>query len=335
MNPRLSAILTRRARAPVPTRDAEDLAAEIRRTFHGELPSLPSKLFYDARGSELFEEITALPEYYQTRTEEGILARIAPEIGRRTRARELVELGSGVGRKVRLLLDALAGERLESCTLFDINGDDVARSVRELGAAYPRLQVGGVVGDFLRGLGALGVREGRLLLFLGSTIGNIHPDETPSFLRDVAEALDPPDGWFLVGLDLVKDVARLEAAYNDSRGVTALFNRNILRVVNARLGADFDPEAFAHVAFYDPRAAWIEMRLKSLRPSVVRIPGAGIRRLFRPGEEIRTEISCKYTRESWLSLLEGTGLALEAWLTDPEGLFAVALHRRLDARHAG
>jgi L-histidine Nalpha-methyltransferase len=335
MNPRLSANPTPPATRRERLAETEDLAAEVRGTFRGQLPSLPAKLFYDARGSELFEEITTLPEYYQTRTEEGILARIAPEVARQARARELVELGSGVGRKVRLLLDALAGERLESCTLFDINGDDVARSVRELAGAYPSLRVGGIVGDFLHGLGALGSREGRLLLFLGSTIGNIHPDETPAFLREAANTLEPEDGWFLVGLDLVKDVARLEAAYNDAQGVTAEFNRNMLRVVNARLGADFDPEAFAHVAFYDPARAWIEMRLRARWPSVVRIPRSGIRRLFRPGDEIRTEISCKYTRESWLRLLQRTDLALDAWFTDPEGLFAVALHRRLATPHAG
>jgi L-histidine N-alpha-methyltransferase len=313
---------------PSRARAAEDLAAEVRGTFQGEVPSLPSKLFYDARGSELFEEITTLPEYYQTRTEEWILARIAPEVGRLAQARELVELGSGAGRKVGYLLDAMAGEGLEMCTLFDINEDDVASSVRQLARAYPGLRVGGVVGDFLRDLGALGSRDGRLLLFLGSTIGNIHPDDTPSFLRAAAGTLEP-GGSFLVGLDLVKDVARLEAAYNDSRGVTVEFNRNILRAVNTRLGADFDPDAFEHVAFYDAAHAWIEMRLRATRPAVVTIPAAGIHRLFHPGDEIRTEISCKYTRESWRRLLQGTGLSLEAWYTDPEELFAVALHRRV------
>jgi L-histidine N-alpha-methyltransferase len=332
----LSAITTLRGAlaARARRRAAEDLASEVRRSFRGTLPSLPSKLFYDARGSELFEEITTLPEYYQTRTEESILAGIAPEIGRHTRARELVELGSGVGRKIRLLLDALATAGLEACTLFDINEDDVMRSVRDLAAAYPPLRVGGVVGDFLGGLGALGSRGDRLLLFLGSTIGNIHPDDTPAFLRAAAGTLEP-GGHFLVGLDLVKDVARLEAAYNDARGVTAEFNRNILSVVNARLGADFDPQAFAHVAFYDADRAWIEMRLRALRPGVVSIPQAGIHRLFRPGDEIRTEISCKYTRESWERLIRGTGLTLEAWFTDPDGQFAVALHGRVATPDAG
>jgi L-histidine N-alpha-methyltransferase len=303
----------------------------VRRTFRGPLPSLPSKLFYDARGSALFEEITALPEYYQTRTEEAILAAQAGAIGETVSAREMVELGSGVGRKIRILVDALRSRGLEACTLFDINEDDVRRSADELRAAAQGLIVHGIVGDFTRDLAALGSRDGRLLLFLGSTVGNIHPAETPAFLQAAAATLEP-GGWFLVGLDLVKDVARVEAAYNDARGVTAEFNRNILRVVNRHLDADFDPEAFEHVAFYDPAQTWIEMRLRATRPSAVAIRGAGVRRMFRPGDEIRTEISCKYTRESWLRLLQGSGLSLEAWLTDPDQLFAVALHRRTAGR---
>jgi len=170
----------------------------------------------------------------------------------------------------------------------------------------------------------LGEGGGRLAAFFASTIGNLHPDEVPPFLARVAERLAPGDA-FLVGVDLVKDPARLEAAYNDTAGVTAAFNRNILRVMNDRLGADFDPDAFAHVAFYDRERAWIEMRLRSLKLQRVRIPAARLDLAFEAGEEIRTEISCKYTRSTFEALLPGTGLVLDRWYTDPENLFALAL----------
>ena len=300
------------------------------------LPSLPSKYFYDDRGSALFDEITRLPEYYQTRTEEAILERVADELVGLARPRELVELGSGVGRKIRLLLDAMS-ERglLERCFLLDISEGILAESVQRLGADYAHLEVRGVVGDFLCDLEALGSGGGRMALFLAGTIGNLHPDEVKVFLRKVARQLAPGDS-FLVGLDLVKDEARLHAAYNDAAGVTAEFNRNILRAVNDGLGSDFDPEGFEHVAFYDRANAWIEMRLRARRPMRVRVPPAGLDLDYRPGDEIRTEISCKYTRESFSLRLDGTGLRLERWYTDPEALFASALLRRVEGgRHPG
>ena len=167
-----------------------------------------------------------------------------------------------------------------------------------------------------------------MALFLAGTIGNLHPVvELPAFLRALARQLEPDD-TFLVGLDLVKDEARLHAAYNDSAGVTAEFNRNILRVVNTELGADFDPQAFEHVAFYNPQDAWIEMRLRARRPVTARVPAAGVSLNLAQGEEIRTELSCKYTRESLASRVDGSGLVLERWITDAEGLFASALLRR-------
>lgn len=306
------------------------MAAEVRAGLTSSpLPSLPCKYFYDDRGSSLFEQITCLPEYYQTRTEERILERVAGEVIDAVRPRELCELGSGVGRKVRLLLDAgRARGVLERCLLFDINTSVVADSVRRLEADYPGLDVHGVVGDFQDDLDALGPGGGRLVLFLAGTIGNLHPvHEVPHFLRAVARQLEPGDG-FLIGLDLVKDERRLHAAYNDSEGITADFNRNILRVVNAELDADFDPEAYEHVAFYDREHAWIEMRLRARRDQVVHVPGAGLSLTLRRGQEIRTELSCKYTRPSFESRLAGTGLRLEAWHTDDEPLFALALLRR-------
>jgi L-histidine N-alpha-methyltransferase len=293
------------------------------------LPWLPCKYFYDDRGSALFEEITRLPEYYQTRTEERVLEGIAEEVVAAVRPRELCEIGSGIGRKLRLLLDAgrVLGT-LERCVLLDINETFLVDSVCRLGGDYPGLGVRGVVGDFLEDLTSLGPGGGRLALLLAGTIGNLHPDhEVPAFLQAMARQLEPGDA-FLIGLDLVKDERRLHAAYNDSAGVTAEFNRNILRVVNAALRANFDPTAYDHVAFYDRQRAWIEMRLRARHDQRVRVPGADLELMLRRGEEIRTELSCKYTRDSFGARLAGTRLGLEAWYTDPEDLFALALLRR-------
>jgi L-histidine N-alpha-methyltransferase len=308
------------------------MAEEIRRSLLATPRRLPSKYFYDDRGSELFEEITAQPEYYLTRTEERLLARIADEVVARVRPRELLELGSGAGRKIRLLLAAMArAGLLRGCILLDINARFLSDSSRALARDFPGLAVRGVVGDFLGDLDLLGPGGDRLAVFFASTIGNLHPTEVPPFLARVAGHLAPGDA-FLVGVDLVKDVARLEAAYNDRAGVTAEFNRNILRVLNDRLGADFDPGAFGHVAVYDRAHAWIEMRLRSLRLQRVRIPAARLDLKLEAGEEIRTEISCKYTRASFAARLAGTGLGLEHWYTDPEHLFALALLAREGAR---
>jgi L-histidine N-alpha-methyltransferase len=304
------------------------MAAEVRAALAGTPPSLPSKYFYDDRGSGLFQEITRLPEYYQTRTEESILEAVADEIAARVGARELVELGSGSGRKIRLLLDAMARtKRLESCVLFDINERDLDQSVRALGRDYPQARVRGVVGDFTRGFDGVGPAAGRIVAFFGGTIGNLYPVEVPPFLRRVAGLLDEGDA-FLLGVDLVKDKRVLEAAYNDAAGVTARFNRNILQVMNDRLGADFQPDSFDHVAFYDERNAWIEMRLRARRPQHVRIPEAGLDLRFAAGDEIRTEISCKYTRESVEERRGGTGLRMDRWFTDEDDRFALALLRR-------
>jgi len=306
-----------------------EMAAEVRDGMLGTpLPSIPSKFFYDGRGSALFEEITRLPEYYQTRTEEKILESIAGQVVARVRPSELVELGSGASRKVRILLDAMAAaRRLDGCVLFDINEADVRESASRLAAAYPGIEIRGIVGDFTAELAALGPGGGRLLAFLGSTIGNLHPREVPPLLRRVAAVLEPGDG-FLLGLDLVKDVERLEAAYDDAAGVTARFNRNILLVLNDRLGADFDPAAFDHVAFYDRENAWIEMRLRANRAVRARVPAAGLDVRFDPGDEIRTEISCKYTRRTLAACTRGTGLAIERWFSGRERAFALALLRR-------
>jgi L-histidine N-alpha-methyltransferase len=311
------------------------MAAEIRAGLVSDPPEIPCKYFYDDAGSRLFEEITRLPEYYQTRTEEGILEANARDIVGRFDPSELVELGSGAGRKTRILLDAMARSgRLQSCVLFDINELSLRESLRALATAYPGLEARGVAGDFSADLAGIWTsRRRRLAIFLGGTIGNLLPSDVPSFLARLARLLSPGDG-FLLGVDLVKDPARLHAAYNDSAGVTARFNRNILSAVNDALDGDFDPTAFEHVAFYDEGRSWIEMRLRALRPTRVRIRGAGIERAFEAGDEIRTEISCKYTRRSFEGLLPGTRLALVDWLTDAEGLFALAVMERGAARPA-
>jgi L-histidine N-alpha-methyltransferase len=306
--------------------DQEAERTEVRRNLLRSLPRIDSKYFYDDAGSRLFEEITQLPEYYQTRTEEGLLESIADEVARSTGARALVELGSGTGRKVRLLLDAMRRRQmLESCVLLDINETFLRASVEELEALYPDMEVFGVVGDFLRDLESVGDGDDRLFIFLAGTIGNLYPRQLSAFLNEVSKSLGPRDS-FLIGLDLVKDAARLEAAYNDSAGVTADFNLNILRVLNRRFGTEFDVDAFEHVAFYDPEHAWIEMRLRARRPTSVSLGDTRELR-FEAGEEIRTEISRKFSRESFAAELAGTDLELSTWFTDPEGLFASALVR--------
>ena len=310
-----------------PDRDVTaEMAREVRAGLLAVPPSLPSKYFYDDRGIELFDEITRLPEYYPTRTETAILKARADDVIAAAAPRELVELGSGAGRKVRLLLDAMGrARRRERVTFLDVNRAALEESAAALMRDYPGLVVRGVVGDFQRDLGALPAGRDRLLLFLAGTIGNLDPkDEVPAFLRDVARVLAPGER-FLVGLDLVKDVAILEPAYDDAAGVTAEFNRNVLRVVNDRLGADFEPERWAHVAFFDRERSWIEMRLRATTPMRVRVPGAGLDLSYAAGDEIRTEISCKWTKASFERLLEGIGLRPEGWFTDPREWFALAL----------
>ena len=321
---------TRVRRARVELDDPAAMAEEVRRGLLAPLPTLPCKYFYDDRGSRLFEEITRLPEYYLTRTEDGLLEAIADEVIGVARPRELVELGSGAGRKIRVLLDAMGrAGLLERCLLLDINETFLNLAVDTLAATYPALQVRGIRGDFIDDLSALGPGGGRMALFLASTIGNLHPAEVPPFFRRVAAALAPGDSM-LLGVDLVKDKARLEAAYDDAAGVTAQFNRNILRVVNERLGGTFDPEGFDHVAFYDESNAWIEMRLRARRPMTVRVAACGLTVRFERGEDIRTELSCKYTRESLEARLRRTGLRLRRWFTDTEELFGLALLERTE-----
>ncbi|MEU9079764.1 L-histidine N(alpha)-methyltransferase [Kitasatospora sp. NPDC048538] len=286
---------------------------------------LPPKWFYDARGSELFEEITRLPEYYPTRAERAILTARAGEIAAATRAHTLVELGSGSSEKTRLLLDALRTlGSLEAYVPVDVSESALTGAGTALAAEYPGLAVHGVLADFTARLGLPPEGGPRLVAFLGGTLGNLLPPERAAFLRGLRAALDPGD-FLLLGTDLVKDPAVLVSAYDDSAGVTAEFNLNVLNVLNRELGADFDPSAFAHVARWDPEQEWIEMRLRSLRSQTVKIPALDLPVHFDRGEELRTEVSAKFRRERVADELAAAGLRLSHWWTDEEGRFGLSL----------
>jgi L-histidine Nalpha-methyltransferase len=292
---------------------------------------LPSKHFYDAHGSELFERICELPEYYPTRTEREILDRYADAIVRRTGMAELVELGSGTAAKTRVLLDA--GTRagtLWRYVPFDVAEQTVRDCAAALAGEYPSLAIHGIVGDFERHLRAIPPSEPgrpRVLAFLGGTIGNFPPGARRRFLRALAGLLSPAD-YLLLGTDLVKDVDVLEAAYDDDAGVTAEFNRNVLHVLNRELDADFPTELFEHVAFFDAEHEWIEMRLRARRACRVRIGALDLDVAFARGEELRTEISAKFTPARVEADYAVSGLRLAEWFTDDHGLFALSLAAR-------
>ena len=305
---------------------ADDVLDGLTRPFK----ELPPKHFYDARGAELFDRICELPEYYPTRCERAILEARAADIVRLTGAAELVELGSGTAAKTRLLLDAMdeAGT-LDRYVPIDVTESMVRAGAQQLASEYAGLRVHGIVGDFERHLGHVPAPAGgapRLVAFLGGTIGNFTPGSRRRFLRSLARLLGD-EGFLLLGTDLVKDPATLEAAYDDSAGVTAEFNRNVLHVLNRELDADFVPEAFDHVAFFDRDREWIEMRLRARRPQRVELRALALRVSFAAGEELRTEISAKFTRERLEGDLAAAGLELVEQYTDPAQLFALNLAR--------
>ncbi len=287
--------------------------------------SLPPKWFYDARGSELFEDITRLPEYYPTRTERAILTERAAEIARISEAKTLVELGSGSSEKTVLLLDALLTHgTLGAFVPLDVSASALSEAVDRLAVRYPALSVRGVVGDLTRHLAHIPDGDNRMVAFLGGTIGNLVPAERAEFLSTLRAVLRPGE-WLLLGTDLVKDPAVVVPAYDDAAGVTAEFNRNVLRVVNHRLGADFDVAAFAHVAHWDAGHEWIEMRLRATSAQRVHIRDLDLTVDFAAGEELRTEISAKFRRAGLAAELDAAGFALRHFWTDPDGLFAVSL----------
>jgi L-histidine N-alpha-methyltransferase len=302
------------------------LATDVRAGLTATPKELPPKYFYDDRGSELFEEITRLPEYYPTRAERSILEVIAPEIAARTGADTLVELGSGTSEKTRLLLDALdAHGTLARFVPFDVSEATLRVAAAAVADEYS-IAVHAVVGDFERHLATIPGGGTRVVAFLGSTIGNLTPAARAAFLAEIAADLQPSDA-FLLGTDLVKDVGRLVAAYDDAAGVTADFNRNVLRVVNHNLDGDFDPDRFAHVARWDAEEQWIEMWLRAEGTHSVRVRDLDLTVEFAHGEEMRTEISAKFTRDRVEAELVAAGLALDTWWTDPAGDFALSLSR--------
>ena len=303
----------------------QQLAADVRAGLTSDPKTLPPKYFYDARGSELFDEITRLPEYYPTRTERAILAAHVDELAALTGAETLIELGSGTSEKTRLLLRALhTSGTLRRFVPFDVDPAVLKDAAAAVGSEFPGLAVEPIVGDFELHLAALPAGTRRLLAFLGSTIGNLDPAQRARFLAAVRATLGPRDA-FLLGTDLVKPAERLVAAYDDAAGVTAAFDKNVLSVVNRDLGGDFDLDEFDHVAVWDAGHERIEMRLRSRQDQVVRIAGLELDVRFARSEEVRTEISSKFRRPGVEAELAAAGLRLTHWWTDEAGDFALSL----------
>jgi L-histidine N-alpha-methyltransferase len=300
-----------------------DLYEETRRSLEREPKQLSPVWLYDERGSRLYEEITRLPGYYLPRAEAEILRLHSAEIARRTEARTLVELGSGNARNTRYLLDAL--RTLERFVPVDVSAEMLRATAADVAAAYPRIAVEEIAGDFQQGLGALPGRSPRLIAILGSTIGNLYPEQRAELLASFAgEAL-------LLGLDLVKDLTRLEAAYDDDTGVTEAFVRNALTAVNRELGATFDQRRFVYEPRWDPENEWMDIALRAVEAHAVSVRRLGLELAFARGERLRVEISAKFRREGFEAELDRAGLGAASWWTDPAGDFAVVLTRP-DAR---
>jgi L-histidine N-alpha-methyltransferase len=306
---------------------AAAMARDVRRGLTSEPKELSPKYFYDERGSQLFEQITELPEYYPTRAEREILSERSVEILAAAGCPQtLVELGSGSAAKTRHLLSAMRdAECLRTYVPVDISEEITHETARVLVEEYPGLAVRGLVCDFERHLERIPDGDGpRLIAFLGGTVGNLYPDQRCQFLARIAALLEPGD-QLLLGTDLVKDPARLEAAYNDSAEVTAEFNKNVLEVLNRELSADFDLDAFAHVARYDPAEAWMDIRLRSLAEQTVTVGELELEVDFAEGEEMRTEISAKFTPESLRAVYDEAGLRMSGWFTDADADYALSL----------
>ena len=311
--------------------DERTLAADVRDGLSQPLKEIPPKHFYDTAGAELFDRICELPEYYPTRAERAILEGQSGELAAATGMGELVELGSGTAEKTMVLLRAASqAGSLRRFVPVDVTEQMVRNCAARCAAELPELEVIGVVGDFGRHLEAVPpAQEGlpRVVALLGGTIGNFRPEGRRELLTQMAALLRPETDFLLVGTDLVKDRSTLVAAYDDSQGVTAEFNRNVLRVINRELGADFEPQAFEHVALWNADEEWIEMRLRATRPMTVRIESLDMDVDFAEGEEIRTEISAKFTPERLEADLAAAGLEATRVFHDPDRLFALSLSR--------
>jgi len=304
------------------------LVDDVRRGLGSQPRTLPPKWLYDDVGSDLFDAITRLPEYYPTEAERSILRDHADDIVTACDATTVVELGSGTSDKTRTLLDAFAAAgSLERFVPVDVSEQTLREAAAMLSARYPSLRVEALVGDFTLHLAHLPAGGRRLVAFLGSTIGNFYVEERAAFLGALHDSLEPGD-WFLLGTDLVKSTDRLIAAYDDSRGVTAAFVTNCLRVLNRELGGDFDLDGFSYVPFWDPRQERMDLRLRADMPQRVTLPGADLTFDLTHGEEIRVEISTKFRPERLGAELGAAGFAVERTWTDADGDFALTLARR-------
>ncbi|GIW39469.1 MAG: histidine N-alpha-methyltransferase [Candidatus Binatia bacterium] len=303
----------------------ECLASDARDGLTRTPKELPPKYFYDDRGSRLFDEICETPEYYLTRTEGELLGRVARSILESTRPTQIVELGAGSAKKTRLFFEAWADRGAERTYVpMDVSEGLLLETSRELRRDFPWLRVHAIACDYERHLSVIPPGRSRLVLFLGSTIGNFARGRAVEFLRGLSRVLGPRD-FVLVGFDLRKETRILHAAYNDARGLTAEFNRNVLRVLNRYLDADFRLESFEHVAFFDEEKSQIEMHLRSREEQTVRLRRLGLSVRFARGETIRTEISRKFTRPEVESLFGASGFRLEKWYASPGEWFALAL----------
>jgi L-histidine Nalpha-methyltransferase len=304
------------------------MAADVRAGLSRPFKELSPRYFYDEVGSQLFEEITRLDEYYPTRCEWAILDSESGTICEAANCpAALIELGSGSAAKTRVLLSAMCHlECLETYCPVDISEEITRDTAERIASEYSNVIVRGLVCDFELDLERIPVPGPRVIALLGGTIGNFEPQQRAGFLRRIANLLGPDDR-FLLGTDLVKDRETLEAAYNDSRGVTAAFNKNVLAVLNRELAADFDLDAFEHVARWDPENLWVDIRLRSLTDQVVNVAALGMEVAFAAGEEMRTEISTKFARPGLEGIYAEAGLELTDWWTDPDALFALSLAR--------
>jgi L-histidine N-alpha-methyltransferase len=306
------------------------MLAEVAAGFSASQKELPPKYFYDHRGSELFEEITRLPEYYPTRTERALLETWMPALIPQLGTRTLIELGAGSAEKSRIILRAMRRQGGVPAVYvpIDVSASFLTVTAGRLRREFPGLSVEPVVADITEDFDPpRRVPHPALYAFLGGTIGNFYPPAAIRLLQRLRAAMEPSDR-FLLGVDLRKDVRRIEAAYNDAQGVTAEFNRNMLLVLNHELGSNFDPTTFDHLAFYEPSTHRIEMHLVSTLDQEVRVPGVGLVS-FAAGESIRTEISCKYDRGSVAELFSAAGLSIEHWRPGPESLFALVVGSRV------